>query len=104
MAALCQTPAATAPSACAPDYCPDAGCGTTRHWRGERQVGDVVTMFTHVSWHLSSILARGGPVMVPLLASSVLSLAIIIERGRFWRRFRQCEGGETILALVAAGH
>jgi biopolymer transport protein ExbB len=67
-------------------------------------VSDVVAMLTHASWNLGAILARGGLVMVPLLASSVLSLAVIIERGLFWRRVRKYEGGETILSLVSAGH
>jgi biopolymer transport protein ExbB len=67
-------------------------------------VGDVVAMLTQASWHLGSILARGGLVMVPLLASSMLSLAVIIERGLFWRRVKKYAGGETILSLVSAGH
>ena len=67
-------------------------------------MGDVVSMLTHASWHLGSILARGGLVMVPLLASSMLSLAVIIERVLFWRRVRKYDGGETILSLVSAGH
>jgi hypothetical protein len=40
--------------------------------------------------------------MVPLLLSSALALAVIIERGLCWRRFRAQEGSEQILALVAA--
>jgi biopolymer transport protein ExbB len=67
-------------------------------------VGDVVLMLTQAGGNLVAILVKGGLVMVPLLVSSVLSLAVIIERGLFWRRFRKYEGGETILALVAAGH
>src|SRR5499426_2930368 len=61
-------------------------------------------MLTHASWNFGSILARVGLVMVPLLVSSVLSLAVIIERVLFWRRVRKYEGGETILSLVSAGH
>jgi biopolymer transport protein ExbB len=67
-------------------------------------VGEVVALLTHAGGNLVAILIKGGLVMVPLLASSVLSLAVIIERFLFWRRVRKSEGGETILSLVAAGH
>jgi biopolymer transport protein ExbB len=61
-------------------------------------------MLTHMGWTCISFLIKGGLVMVPLLASSLISLAVILERALFWRRFRKYEGGETILALVTAGH
>ena len=65
---------------------------------------DVVSMLTHVGWNLGLILAKGGLVMVPLLASSMIALAVLLERCLFWRRFRKAEDGTTILARVAAGH
>jgi biopolymer transport protein ExbB len=61
-------------------------------------------MLTQAGWNLVSVLVKGGLVMVPLLASSILSLAVIIERCLFWRRVRKYAGGETIVSLVAAGH
>ena len=67
-------------------------------------MSDVVSMLTQAGWNLGSILARGGLVMVPLLASSMIALAVILERCLFWRRVRKYEGGETILSLVVAGH
>jgi len=67
-------------------------------------VGDVVATLSQMGWTCISFLIKGGLVMVPLLASSLISLAVILERALFWRRFRKYEGGETILALVAAGH
>ncbi|HEY5865466.1 MAG TPA: hypothetical protein VI542_07940, partial [Candidatus Tectomicrobia bacterium] len=67
-------------------------------------MGDVVAMLSQMGWTCISFLIKGGLVMVPLLASSLISLAVILERALFWRRFRKYEGGETILALVAAGH
>ena len=67
-------------------------------------MGDVVAMLTQMGWTCISFLVKGGLVMVPLLASLIVALAVILERGLFWRRFRKYEGGETILALVAAGH
>lgn len=65
---------------------------------------DVVAPLIQAGLNLGTILLKGGIVMVPLLASSILSLAVIIERCLFWRRFRAQEGGEAILALVAAGN
>ena len=65
---------------------------------------DVVSMLTQAGWNLGSILAKGGLVMVPLLACSMIALAVILERCLFWRRFRKSEDGTTILARVAAGH
>jgi biopolymer transport protein ExbB len=61
-------------------------------------------MLTRTGWNLSSILAKGGLVMVPLLVSSMIALAVILERCLFWRRFRKAEDDTTILAHVAAGH
>jgi biopolymer transport protein ExbB len=67
-------------------------------------VGDVVSMLTQAGWNFGSILVKGGLVMVPLLASSMMALAVILERCLFWRCFRKSEDGATILSLVAAGH
>jgi len=67
-------------------------------------VSDVVSMLTQAGWSFGSILVKGGLVMVPLLASSMIALAVILERFFFWRRFRKYESGETILSLVVAGH
>jgi biopolymer transport protein ExbB len=50
-----------------------------------------------------AFLVKGGVVMVPLLASSVISLAIILERLFFWRRLRQEEADGAILDLVTEG-
>lgn len=61
-------------------------------------------MLTQTGGSFVSILIKGGLVMVPLLISSILSLAVILERLFVWRRVGKAEGGETILSLVAAGH
>src|SRR5262249_46479914 len=53
---------------------------------------------------LIGILIRGGLVMIPLLASSVVSLAGIIERFFFWRRLRKRENDAIILQFVEAGN
>jgi biopolymer transport protein ExbB len=50
-----------------------------------------------------AVLAKGGPVMIPLLAASVVSLTVSIERCCFWRRLRKRENATLILQYVAAG-
>jgi len=50
-----------------------------------------------------AVLLKGGLVMIPLLTSSILSLAVVVERGLMWCRLRSQENGEHILELVAAG-
>jgi biopolymer transport protein ExbB len=53
---------------------------------------------------LFAILMKGGLVMIPLLASSLISLAVILERLYFWWSLRRREGDITILQeLIAAG-
>lgn len=42
----------------------------------------------------------GGPVMVPLLACSVLTVAVIVERGWYW--WRVASGREPIVARILA--
>lgn len=50
-----------------------------------------------------SILVKGGPVMVPLLFCSVISLAVTIERIIFWRKTRSRTLIEQMLGLVERG-
>jgi len=52
---------------------------------------------------LVSLLAKGGPVMIPLALCSVLSLAVIFERAWFWWRARGAGIAEQVLQLAAAG-
>jgi biopolymer transport protein ExbB len=47
-----------------------------------------------------AIIIKGGPVMVPLLACSIISLAVVIERMIFWRRARSRGPVEELLQLV----
>jgi biopolymer transport protein ExbB len=46
------------------------------------------------------IIIKGGPVMVPLLACSIISLAVVIERMIFWRRARSRGPVEELLQFV----
>lgn len=66
-------------------------------------VSDAVAVLTSAGWNLWAILVQGGMVMVPLLGASIVSLAVIIERGLFWWRLKGQESGTRVLALVAAG-
>jgi biopolymer transport protein ExbB len=50
-----------------------------------------------------SLLGKGGPVMIPLAACSVLSLAVGLERGWFWWRVRSTGAAEAALRFAAAG-
>ena len=48
-------------------------------------------------------LIKGGLVMVPLLACSVIALAVVIERLLFWRRISDRQKSDEILGLVEQG-
>ena len=50
-----------------------------------------------------SIIIKGGIVMIPLLACSLISLALTIERFIFWTRLKSKDVLEQILSLVENG-
>jgi len=50
---------------------------------------------------LVQTLAKGGPVMIPLLACSIVALAVVVERLAFW--WRQGDPGSALRALELAG-
>jgi biopolymer transport protein ExbB len=53
---------------------------------------------------LLAFLMKGGLVMIPLLASSLLSTAVILERFYFWWRLRRREGDiASFKELIAEG-
>jgi biopolymer transport protein ExbB len=66
-------------------------------------VPDFLPAVTLAYTNLLTIVIRGGVVMAPLLASSVVALAVIVERLFFWRRLRVRRGETDVLALVAEG-
>ena len=51
-----------------------------------------------------AFLIKGGPVMVPLLLCSVISLAVTLERFLFWRRIGSKELIEQLLDFVERGN
>jgi biopolymer transport protein ExbB len=48
-------------------------------------------------------LVKGGLVMIPLAACSVLALAVVLERAWFWWRARSRGDAERVLATAAGG-
>jgi biopolymer transport protein ExbB len=66
-------------------------------------VPDFLATITKASTDLVAIVIQGGLVMIPLLASSVIALTVIVERLYFWRRLRSQAVVRRILALVADG-
>jgi biopolymer transport protein ExbB len=46
------------------------------------------------------LLMKGGPIMVPLLLCSILSLAVTIERFLFWRKIQSRKPVDELLQLV----
>jgi biopolymer transport protein ExbB len=49
------------------------------------------------------LIIKGGPIMVPLLLCSIISLAVTIERFLFWRRIQSREPVEELLRRVERG-
>lgn len=53
--------------------------------------------------HVVSIIIKGGIVMIPLLACSLISLALTVERIMFWTKLKSKDALRQILALVENG-
>ena len=53
---------------------------------------------------LVALLVKGGPVMIPLAACSVVALAVILERAWTWRGLAHRADPEAVLARAAGGH
>ena len=50
-----------------------------------------------------ALLARGGPVMIPLAGCSILALAVVLERAWTWWRVGPTRDGEGVLTEAARG-
>ncbi len=61
---------------------------------------DFLSIVANASHNLLWIVIKGGLVMIPLLASSIIALTVIVERLWFWRRLRSQTVSQTILTLV----
>ena len=71
--------------------------------RKESQVPQFLATVSQAYMTLIALIIQGGLVMIPLLASSVIALTVIVERLCFWRRLRTRRGVRDVLALVAEG-
>jgi biopolymer transport protein ExbB len=60
-------------------------------------------LVTLIPDEIIAVIVKGGLIMIPLLAASLLAVTVIIERLYFWRSFRPHEVDRTILSLVAEG-
>ena len=63
----------------------------------------MTTVHTFIHGELIAFLVKGGLIMIPLLASSVLSLTVILDRGFFWWRLRKQANDGVILQCIDAG-
>ena len=61
------------------------------------------SLMTLIPGEIIAIIVKGGLIMIPLLAASLVAVTVIIERAYLWRSFRSHEVDRTILALVAGG-
>jgi biopolymer transport protein ExbB len=50
-----------------------------------------------------NVLARGGPVMIPLAACSILALAVILDRAWCWWRTGRAGDADAVLARASRG-
>jgi biopolymer transport protein ExbB len=50
-----------------------------------------------------AMLAKGGPVIVPLVACSVVAVAVVLERAWAWRGLGRSRDAEAVLARAAVG-
>src|ERR1041385_4534285 len=76
---------------------PCRATGTRRFFRAKERLGSVVMP------QIFTIIIKGGIVMIPLLACSLISLALSIERILFWTRLKSKVVINEILALVEKG-
>jgi biopolymer transport protein ExbB/TolQ len=52
---------------------------------------------------VAGIIVKGGVVMIPLLACSLVSLALTLERLILWGRIKSQQAVQDMLRLVEAG-
>jgi biopolymer transport protein ExbB len=58
---------------------------------------------TRVMSAVLDVLVKGGPVMIPLAACSVIALAVVLERAWTWRGLGHSGDPEVVLARAAGG-
>jgi biopolymer transport protein ExbB len=50
-----------------------------------------------------ALIAKGGPVMIPLAVCSIVALAVVLERAWAWRGLGRSRDPEGVLARAAGG-
>ena len=61
------------------------------------------SLVTLLPSEIMTVIVKGGLMMIPLLAASLIAVTVIVERFFFWRGLRVREVDGTILGLVAEG-
>jgi biopolymer transport protein ExbB len=61
------------------------------------------SLVTVMPSEIITVIVKGGLIMIPLLAASLIAVTVIVERFFFWRSLRAHEVDGAILALVAEG-
>jgi biopolymer transport protein ExbB len=62
------------------------------------------SIMTFLQNEIITVIVKGGLIMIPLLAASLIAVTVIVERLYFWRTLRAHEVDHTILMLVAEGN
>jgi biopolymer transport protein ExbB len=61
------------------------------------------SLVTLIQGEVITFIVKGGLIMIPLLAASLIAVTVIVERFFFWRSLRAHKIDSTILTLVAEG-
>jgi biopolymer transport protein ExbB len=61
------------------------------------------SLVTLMPSEIIAIIVKGGLIMIPLLASSLIAVTVILERFAFWHSLRKHEVDRRVLALAAEG-
>jgi biopolymer transport protein ExbB len=61
------------------------------------------SLVTFMPSDMIAVIMKGGLIMIPLLASSLIAVTVILERLAFWHSLRKHEVDRRVLALAAEG-
>jgi biopolymer transport protein ExbB/TolQ len=61
------------------------------------------SLVTLIQGEVITFIVKGGLIMIPLLAASLIAVTVIVERFFFWRSLRVHKIDSAILTLVAEG-
>jgi biopolymer transport protein ExbB len=72
-------------------------------WSGSNAKKDFTRRCSAAMTQVIDIIVKGGIVMIPLLACSLISLTLTIERLIFWGRIKSPQAVQNMLGLVQSG-